>query len=70
MIPGDMIQLCEEPWHQHAGECVIVLRVDDDGQGFDFVIPESRGHSPMRFAKHTLGHFDLAKLGIKSLPIE
>jgi hypothetical protein len=62
---GDMVQLCEEPWHQYAGECVLVTKIDDDGQGFDFVIPETRGHAPIKFAELFLGNFDLEKLGIK-----
>lgn len=64
MRVGDMVQLCKEPWHQHSGDCVLVTKIDDDGQGFDFVIPETRGHSPMKFAQHSLGNFDLKKLGI------
>ena len=55
---GDMIELTEIPWHQHAGEYVIVTRIDEDGRGFDFMIPESRGHSPMKFAARTITHFD------------
>jgi hypothetical protein len=62
MIPGDMVKLCEEPRHQHSGECVIVTKIDDDGRGFDFVIPETRGHAPMKFAAAHLGHFDIEKL--------
>jgi hypothetical protein len=64
MIPGDMIKLADGPG-LHAGECVIVLKVDEDEKGFDFVIPERRGHAPMKFAIEHLGHFDLEKLGVK-----
>jgi hypothetical protein len=65
MTVGDMVQLTENPWNMFAGECVIVTKIDDDGRGFDFVIPERRGHAPMHFAKFSLGHFSLEKLGIK-----
>lgn len=64
MKVGDMIQLVDKPWHQFAGEFVIVTKIDDDGKGFDFVIPETRGHAPMKFAKFTLGNFDLTRLGV------
>ena len=63
--PGDMVRLVEKPWHQHAGEHVIVTKVDDDGKGFDFVIPETRGHAPMSLVEKLISHFDLEKLGVK-----
>jgi hypothetical protein len=63
--PGTMVRLVEEPWSLHAGECVIVTKVDADGRGFDFVIPERRGHAPAKLVDISLGHFDLEKLGIK-----
>jgi hypothetical protein len=65
MRPGDMVVLVNEPRHPLAGEAVIVTAVDADGQGFDFAIPEIRGHSPMRFAQYTVSHFDLDKIGLK-----
>ena len=65
MRVGDMVKITEEPWNIHSGECVIVTKIDEDGKGFDFVIPESRGHAPMRFVVATLGNFDLKKLGVK-----
>jgi len=63
MVPGDMIQLSEEGG-VCDGEIVIVTKVDEDGQGFNFVIPEVRGHAPMKNALSTISHFDLEKLGI------
>jgi hypothetical protein len=63
--PGDMIRLVEEPWSIYAGECVFVLKVDENEQGFDFVIPERRGHAPMKFAAQNLGNFKLDRLGVK-----
>ena len=63
--PGDMVRITENPWNTHAGDCVIVLKVDEDGKGFDFVIPERRGHAPVRFVVSHLGNFDLGKLGVK-----
>ena len=67
MRRGDMVQISEDSisWNQFGGELVIVTKVDDDGQGFDFVIPERRGHAPMKFAVGNLGNFDLEKLGVK-----
>jgi hypothetical protein len=62
---GDMVQITEQPWNAFAGELVIVLKIDEDGHGFDFVIPESRGHAPTSFITQTLGNFNLEKLGIK-----
>ena len=62
MIPGDMVRLAKEPWSVHAGEYVIVTKVDDNGNGFDFVIPEQRGHAPMRLADLFISHFDLSQL--------
>jgi hypothetical protein len=62
---GTMVKITEEPWNQFAGELVIVTKIDDDGIGFDFVIPERRGHAPMKSAIASYGQFDLEKLGIK-----
>lgn len=49
--PGDYVQLVSEPWHQHAGDVVVVTKVDEDGEGFDFVIPEQRGHCPLKLVE-------------------
>lgn len=43
--PGDMVRLKDEPWHQHAGDVVIITKVNDNGC-YDFWIPESRGSVP------------------------
>lgn len=64
--PGDMVQIVEEPWNIWSSDLVIVTKVDADEQGFDFVIPERRGHAPMKFAKFYMGGFSLEKLGVKN----
>jgi hypothetical protein len=71
MERGDIILIVKDPWNhqgytQFAGETVLVTKVDDDGEGFDFIIPERRGHAPKRFAERRIGHFDLEKLVIKA----
>ena len=65
MIPGDLVVITKEPWSQFAGQCVVVTKVDEDGHGFSFVIPEQRGHAPMRLAARRISHFDLEKIGVK-----
>jgi hypothetical protein len=62
---GMIVEITKEPWNQFSGEMVIVTKIDADGKGFDFVIPERRGHSPMKFAIASYGIFNLEKLGIK-----
>ena len=51
---GDFVQLIAEPWHLHAGCFVLVTKVDEDGNGFDFVVPEQRGHSPATFVREII----------------
>jgi hypothetical protein len=62
---GDMVRIVEEPWSVHAGDLVFVRKIDEDGLGFDFVIPESRGHAPAHFVERVISNFDLKKLGVK-----
>jgi len=63
MHPGDMIRISEHPWNQFAGEIAIVSKIDKDGKGFDFTIPEQRGHAPINFAESLISDgFNLEKL--------
>ena len=45
---GDMVRIVEEPWNQHAGDCVILERYNSESNSFDFVIPEQWGSVPRR----------------------
>lgn len=65
MKVGDLVRITETPWNQFGGEYVVITKIDADSRGFDFVVPESRGHAPAHFIERNLGNFDLEKFGIK-----
>lgn len=65
MKVGDFVMITEEPWNMFSGQLVFVTKIDDDEGGFDFAIPEQRGHSPMKFAVRNFGNYNLEKVGIK-----